>query len=115
MVVISHIVKVAEGGGETLCVGANVINHAVLLEKRLDPGDDERVPELGHAGEEVMLDLEVEVAHPPVAPPRGRDVGGVVGGVEDPVDVLVSIQGGLVGVAHREVDKDVHGTHPHIE
>ena len=41
-----------------------------------------------------MLDLEVEVRHPPVAPPRRRHVGRVLGGVLDPVAVLVLVHDG---------------------
>ena len=52
------------------------------LEELLDAGRDVLVLELGHGREEVVLDLEVEVRHPPVAPPAWRAVGRVVGRVE---------------------------------
>ena len=58
------------------------------------------VVELGHCREQVVLDLEVEVGHPPVADRAGRAVGRVVRRVERPRDVLVLGYHVLVGVAH---------------
>ena len=110
--VIAHLIEVLEGGSEAHRVRTDVVGETVVLEELLDSGGDEGVPELRHAGEEVVLNLEVEVGHEPVHPPRGGNVGRVLGGVVNPGDMLVSIERGLVGVAHREVDKDVHGPDP---
>ena len=55
----------------------------------------------------MVLDLEVEVAHPPVAQRRVLDVGGVHGGVHHPVQVVGGGGHGEVRVAHGEVDEDV--------
>jgi hypothetical protein len=113
--IISNNMKVFKGGSKTLPIRADVINQSVTLEESLDPWGDESVPKLGHAGKEVMLNLEIEITHPPITPPGRSDVGGVVRGVANPVNMLVSLQSGLVSVTHREVDKDIHGTNPNIK
>jgi hypothetical protein len=44
----------------------------VLLEQQLDPWGDERVPKLRHGREQMVLDLEVEEAHPPSHKPASE-------------------------------------------
>ena len=73
---------------------------------------------LRHRGEEVVLDLEVEVRHPPVDEEVVRAVCRVIRRVERPGDVLRLRHDVLVSVADGKVDEDVGGAHadvPRIE
>ena len=88
-------------------VGPHVVHQAVGLEERPHARRDVLVLELGHRREEVVLDLEVQVGHPPVAQGTGRDVRGVLRGVLDPVHELVRLGDRQVGMTQREVREDV--------
>ncbi len=57
----------------------------MLLEESLDPVRDLGVLELGHGGEEMVLDLEVKVRHPPGADVTWVYVDGMDSGVLDPI------------------------------
>jgi hypothetical protein len=81
----------------------------VLCEESLDSWSDVLVTELWHAWEQVMLDLPVEISHPPVAPHSWGDVDSMVGGGGDPVDMLVSWKNWLVSVVDGEVSEEIHG------
>ena len=67
-----------EGAADALHVRARVVLNAVLLEKGLDARRDLGVVVLRHRREEVVLDLEVEVRHPPVYERCASAVGGVM-------------------------------------
>ena len=62
----ADLVEVAERRAHGVPVASLVVLEAVLLEELLDARRDHRVAELRHAGEQMVLDLEVQVAHPPV-------------------------------------------------
>mmetsp|Transcript_31640 Transcript_31640/g.75290 ORF Transcript_31640/g.75290 Transcript_31640/m.75290 type:complete len:213 (+) Transcript_31640:206-844(+) len=115
VVVVADLPQVEEGDAHALGVGPHVVLDAVLLEESTHARRDLRVAVLRHAGEEVMLDLEVEIGHPPVAPPAARAVGRVVGGVERPRDMLALGHDILVGVAHGEVGEDVGRAHSQVD
>ena len=75
------------------------------------------MPVLGHRWEEVVLDLVVEVGHPPVdeAEGAGRHVHRVHGRVAHPVHLCVLLgHRGEVCVRHGEVDEDVVGSEPGV-
>merc|ERR1711865_699564 len=104
---IANLVQVPERVRHGRHVATVVILQAVLLKQGLDSVRNARVPVLGHVGEEVVLDLEVEVRHPPVGEPVVLAVGGVVGGVLHPVGVLVRVDHVAVGVGNGKVCKNV--------
>mmetsp|Transcript_33729 Transcript_33729/g.54302 ORF Transcript_33729/g.54302 Transcript_33729/m.54302 type:complete len:370 (-) Transcript_33729:149-1258(-) len=108
---MSDVIEVVEGDSHRLRVRGLQVRDAVLGEELLHPLRDDWVAELRHRREEVVLDLEVEVAHPPVDPLKGAGlhVHRVSRSVHDPGDVLVSFHDGEVGVRDREVDEDVGG------
>eukprot|EP00465_Bigelowiella_longifila_P004384 CAMPEP_0185276546 /NCGR_PEP_ID=MMETSP1359-20130426/56412_1 /TAXON_ID=552665 /ORGANISM="Bigelowiella longifila, Strain CCMP242" /LENGTH=384 /DNA_ID=CAMNT_0027870255 /DNA_START=157 /DNA_END=1312 /DNA_ORIENTATION=- len=108
---VADVVEVVEGDLHRLRVGGLQVGDPVLLKELLDPLRDDRVAELGHGREEVVLDLEVEVRHPPVHPLErtGFDVHGVPGRVYHPGNVLVRLHDGEVRVRDGEVDEDVGG------
>ena len=58
-----------------------------------------------------MLNLVVEVAHPPVAEPSGVDVDGVDSTVFEPVSIFVLFSDGKVSVRESEVEEDVSAAH----
>mmetsp|Transcript_18217 Transcript_18217/g.33689 ORF Transcript_18217/g.33689 Transcript_18217/m.33689 type:complete len:202 (+) Transcript_18217:258-863(+) len=59
-----------------------------------------------------MLDLKVEVAHPPSHKPAlGRDVGGVIRAVLYPVNVVFGLCDVEMCVAHSKVGKDISAAH----
>ena len=83
------LAKVRERRLHRLHVAALVVLQPVLLEERLDPRGDDGVAELRHAGEQVVLDLEVQVAHPPgdEVQRTGGHIHGVNSRVSDPVNL----------------------------
>mmetsp|Transcript_11663 Transcript_11663/g.30822 ORF Transcript_11663/g.30822 Transcript_11663/m.30822 type:complete len:348 (+) Transcript_11663:453-1496(+) len=104
---VTHTLQVRKAIMHRFQVSAAVVLHAVLLEHRANARGDDRVAVLRHGGEEVVLNLEVEVRHPPVAPPRAVHVHRVDCGVAHPVGVFVLLQRGKVCVRHGEVEENV--------
>ena len=58
--------KVPKGDLHSLDVAALVVHQAMFLEECLDARRYDGHVQLRHGGEQVVLDLEVEVAHPPI-------------------------------------------------
>ena len=107
---LTNFVEVGKGLVQALEVPTAVVLQVVLLKEGADTGVELHKLVLGHGGEEVVLDLVVEVAHPPVSEEMGGDVDGVVGAVLGPVDVLVGIEDIEVGMGKSKVDEDVGGS-----
>mmetsp|Transcript_49401 Transcript_49401/g.123907 ORF Transcript_49401/g.123907 Transcript_49401/m.123907 type:complete len:386 (+) Transcript_49401:262-1419(+) len=85
----------------------------MVLAKLTNPGHELGLSVLRHGGEQVVLNLAVQVAHPPVDEGVRVDVDGVVDAVFDPVLVLVGPCGRQVGVVQAEVAEQVHAAHKH--
>mmetsp|Transcript_21482 Transcript_21482/g.52457 ORF Transcript_21482/g.52457 Transcript_21482/m.52457 type:complete len:470 (-) Transcript_21482:25-1434(-) len=115
LLLVAHLVQVDERAAQALPVRDAVVRVAVLLEQRAHARRDLALPELRHGREQVVFDLVVEVAHPPVAPPRALDVDGVVRRVLDPVRVRVGGGHRAVRVREREVEEDVRAAAPRHE
>lgn len=83
---MADVVKVAEGSLHSINVAHSEVWNAVFFEEGLNTLADFRVTELRHGREKVVLDLEVEVRHPPVNPSESTriDVHGVASGVDYP-------------------------------
>jgi len=109
-VFVTNIVEVLEGVVHGLEIGHGVVVQTMLLAQSLDTGRGLGLTELRHVGEQVVLDLEVQVAHDPV----DKDVVGNVDSAQNsranPVLLLLMKQNLLVSVAQSEVGKQVRAS-----
>lgn len=96
---------------EAFKVGANVVFQPVLREKDLDVLGRLRMPELGHRREEMVLDLEVEPAHPPIAHDSRTKVRRVVRTILDPMHELIGVSSRQVSMREGTVREDIHRGH----
>jgi len=69
--------KVSKGLSHSMEVSTNVILQSMAFKQGLHLRGELDELVLRHGGEEVVLDLEVQVPHPPVAQPVGGDIDGV--------------------------------------
>ena len=104
---LADLVEVCESVTQAAEVTTAVVLEVVLLEELADELVEFNEFVLGHGGEEVVLDLVVEVPHPPVGEEVWGDVHSVVGSVLSPVHMLVSVENVEVCVGECEVDEDV--------
>lgn len=107
---LTHIVKIEESLKETAEVRASIIVQAMLLKEFLHPLACLRMPELRHRGKQVVLDLEIQVRHPPVGDGMAVQIRRVVARVLDPMKVLIWFRHRQVSVRHGKVGENVRCT-----
>jgi hypothetical protein len=86
----SNVVEVLESDTHCFPISSLVILQAMIFEELLNTRRDHRMAELRHAWEQVVLNLEVQVTHPPID--KGEwswlDIHGIDSTVSDPVHLL---------------------------
>jgi len=97
------------GDAKAFRVWAHVVLDTVLLKQSLHTVADLGVAILRHRGKQMVLNLEIQVCHPPVAPPSVGAICGMVRRVQGPRDVLIFRDNVLMRVAHGEIREDVSG------
>lgn len=108
-------VKIAKSDLHCLSIGSVEIGISMFLEKSSDSWGDLREAVLGHGGEEVVFDLEIEIGHPPVYEGVVADIHRVVASISYPVDMHVLWYHRKVGVRHSKVRENIGCTYPNIE
>mmetsp|Transcript_15609 Transcript_15609/g.31654 ORF Transcript_15609/g.31654 Transcript_15609/m.31654 type:complete len:491 (-) Transcript_15609:323-1795(-) len=104
---VGDVPQVAEHRTQSLDVGHGLVLHSVLLAELSGPLDDLGLLVLGHRGEQVVLNLTVEVAHPPVHKPVAVHVHRVIDSVLSPGALLVGLGGGQMSVVEGEVAEQI--------
>jgi len=105
--VCADVLQVLKRISKARKVAASVVVEPVLLEQSLNAQRGLGMAELRHGREHVVLNLEIQVRHPPVHEPMIREVCCMVTGIFAPMDVLVRLRHIQMRVRHRKVSEDV--------
>jgi hypothetical protein len=86
----SNLVEVLKSDAHCFPITSLVILQAMIFKELLDTRGDHRMAELRHAWEQVVLNLEVQVTHPPID--KGEwpwlDIHGIDSTISDPIHLL---------------------------